>query len=71
MGYYKDLDIEMQEAEDITDEEAEFHFYKVLSDFEDLLTLYGYDAIVSMISPEGKFNLLEAIVKSQGRLMEG
>jgi len=71
MGYYKDQAIAAQEdlhSQPLTYEESdeEAHFFHTIHAFEELVKQYGYDEIVKIISPEGKFSLLEAIIKSQG-----
>jgi len=74
MGYYKDIDIDEQEAEQALEAleqnrdefEEEFHFYHTLNHFSDLVTSYGADQVVKSLSPELRFDLLEAIIKSQG-----
>lgn len=68
MGFYKDQEIEQQETQGYQQEfeEEEAHFFHTIHAFEELLQQYGYAEIVKVISPEGKFNLLEAIIKSQG-----
>jgi hypothetical protein len=75
MGYYSEQDIQNQEDEDMynyqqEDDQEEFHFHTVINEFQSLLNQYGSDVIVRFLQPEVKFNLLEAIIKSNGNLMK-
>ena len=75
MGYYSELDIQNQEDEDMynyqqEDDQEEFHFHSVINEFQSLINQYSPDIIVRFLQPEVKFNLLEAIIKSNGNLMK-
>ena len=72
MGYYKDEAIENQQMEaaqadyEHDQAEEEFYLFHTINAFSDLLGKYGIEAIIKFWTPEQRFDMLEAIIKSQG-----
>lgn len=71
MGHYSRLDLERQEEEIRNnppgyEEEDEYWFFHTLASFNELCEKYGFKSAVNNFSDEFKFNLLQAIIESNG-----
>ena len=68
MGFYKEQDIDNQEQGLYlpSDSDEEFFFYHTISGFCEITKKYGYELVVKNLDDDTKFELLCALIKSNG-----